>query len=122
MLWGGDIGDVDVVLAGQFRQNSRLGWDERDLLANSGLTISSNAPGNWYTPDRGADGLYTGSRSRTPDPACAPASARTSYTPDQIANKMATDSEQAVSSTSVTTDPIVSPLRPLSSMRTRLGM
>ena len=60
MLWGGDIGDVDVVLAGQFRQNSRLGWDERDLLANSGLTISSNAPGNWYKPDRGADGLYTG--------------------------------------------------------------
>ena len=48
MLWGGDIGDVDVVLVGQFRQNSRLGWDERDLLANSGLTISSNAPGNWY--------------------------------------------------------------------------
>ena len=87
MLWGGDIGDVDVVLAGQFRQNSRLGWDERDLLANSGLTISSNAPGNWYTPDRGADGLYTGTRSRTPDPSCAPGSARTSYTPDQIANK-----------------------------------
>ncbi|MEE3086192.1 MAG: TonB-dependent receptor plug domain-containing protein, partial [Pseudomonadota bacterium] len=86
MLWGGDIGDIDVVLAGQFRQNSRLGWDERDLLANSGLTISSNAPGNWYTPDRGADGLYTGTRSRTPDPACAPGSARTSYTPDQIAN------------------------------------
>ena len=87
MLWGGDIGDVDVVLAGQFRQNSRLGWDERDLLANSGLTISSNAPGNWYTPNRGADGLYTGTRSRTPDPACVPASQRTSYTPDQIANK-----------------------------------
>jgi len=87
MLWGGDIGDVDVVVAGQFRQNSRLGWDERDLLANSGLTISSNAPGNWYTPNRGADGLYTGSRSRTPDPACVPSSQRTSYTPDQIANK-----------------------------------
>ena len=87
MLWGGDIGDVDVVLAGQFRQNSRLGWDERDLLANSGLTISSNAPGNWYKPNRGADGLYTGSRSRAPDPACVPGSQRTSYTPDQIANK-----------------------------------
>jgi outer membrane receptor protein involved in Fe transport len=86
MLWGGDIGDVDVVLAGQFRQNSRLGWDERSLLANSGLTISSNSPGNWYIPDRGADGQYTGTRSRTTDPACAPASARTGYTPDQIAN------------------------------------
>ncbi len=86
-LWGGEIGDLDVVLAGQFRQNSRLGWDERSLLANSGLTISSNAPGNWYTPDRGEDGLYTGTRSRTPDPACRPGSERTGYTPDQIANE-----------------------------------
>ncbi len=86
-LWGGEIGDLDVVMAGQFRQNSRLGWDERSLLANSGLTISSNAPGNWYTPDRGADGLYTGTRSRTPDPACRPGSERTDYSPDQIANE-----------------------------------
>ncbi len=86
-LWGGEIGDLDVVLAGQFRQNSRLGWDERSVLANSGLTISSNAPGNWYTPDRGEDGLYTGTRSRTPDPSCLPGSARTAYSPDQIANE-----------------------------------
>ena len=87
MLWGGDIGDVDVVIAGQFRQNSRLGWDERSLLANSGLTISSNSPGNWYVPDRGADGLYTGDRSRRVDPACGTAGGRTDYTPNQIANK-----------------------------------
>ncbi len=87
MMWGGEVGDVDVVLAGQFRQNSRLGWDERNLLANSGLTISSNAPGNWFTPDRGPDGLYTGTRSRAPDPSCQPGSARTGYTPDQVANE-----------------------------------
>ena len=87
MLWGGDIGDVDVVLAGQFRQNSRLGWDERSLLANSGLTISSNSPGNWYVPNRGADGLYTGGRSRRVDPSCGTAGGRTDYTPDQVANK-----------------------------------
>ena len=86
MLWGGEIGDVDVVLAGQFRQNSRLGWDERDLLANSGLTISSNAPGNWVRPLRDENGVYTGETARAPDPACAPASARTSYTPDVVAN------------------------------------
>lgn len=86
MMWGGSIGDLDVVLAGQFRQNSRLGWDERSLLANSGLTISSNAPGNWYTPDRGDDGQYLGSRSRSPDPSCAPASERTDYSPDVTAN------------------------------------
>ena len=42
MMWGGDIGDLDVVVAGQFRSNSRLGWDERPVLANSGLTVSSN--------------------------------------------------------------------------------
>jgi outer membrane receptor protein involved in Fe transport len=92
MMWGGDIGDLDVVLAGQFRQNSRLGWDERSVLANSGLTISSNAPGNYYTPNRGADGLYTGSdpavdRTRTPDPECRPGSERTGYTRDVVANQ-----------------------------------
>ncbi len=86
MMWGGEIGDLDVVLAGQFSQNSRLGWDERSLLANSGLTISSNAPGNWFTPDRDENGAYTGTNSRTPDPACAPGSARTAYTPNQVAN------------------------------------
>ncbi|MEQ8314641.1 MAG: TonB-dependent receptor, partial [Gammaproteobacteria bacterium] len=86
MLWGGNIGDLDVVLAGQFRQNSRLGWDERDLLANSGLTISSNAPGNWFVPDRDENGNYTGTNSRTPDPSCAPGSARTGYQPDVVAN------------------------------------
>ena len=86
MMWGGSIGDLDVVVAGQFRQNSRLGWDERDLLANSGLTISSNAPGNWFRPLRDENGQYTGSTTRAPDPACAPASARTSYTVDQVNN------------------------------------
>lgn len=86
IMWGGDIGDLNVVLAGQFHQNSRLGWDERNLLANSGLTISSNAPGNWFRPDRDENGVYTGTRTRAPDPACAPASERTGYTPDQIAN------------------------------------
>ena len=121
MLWGGDIGDVDVVLAGQFRQNSRLGWDERDLLANSGLTISSNAPGNWYTPDRGADGLYTGTRSRTPDPSCAPGSARTSYNQTKSPTSTATCWAQAVSLTLVTIVHTVSRLRRLSSTLTRHG-
>jgi outer membrane receptor protein involved in Fe transport len=85
MLWGGQVGDIDVVLATQHRTNSRLGWDERSDLANAGLTVSSNAPGNWYTPDRDAAGQYTGTRSRTPDPSCAPSASRTGYTPD-VAN------------------------------------
>ena len=85
VMWGGDIGDLDVVVAGQFRQQSRLGWDERPFLANSGLTISSNAPGNYYTPERDANGQYTGERSSSIDPNCAPASERTGYTKD-VAN------------------------------------
>src|SRR5690606_32604264 len=47
MMWGGDIGDLDVVLAGQYRTNSRLGWDERPYLAQAGMNYSSNAPGNY---------------------------------------------------------------------------
>ena len=87
VLWGGDIGDVDVVLAGQFRSNSRLGWDERPLLAQSGLNYSSNAPGNWVVPRRDAAGQYTGSTANRPDPACAPASQREGYQPNVVANR-----------------------------------
>ncbi len=86
MLWGGDIGGVDAVFAGQFHQNSRLAWNERSLLANSGLVISSNAPGNWFVPERGEDGLYTGGRGRAADPSCTPGSERTDYTPGVAAN------------------------------------
>jgi len=39
MMWGGDIGDLDVVIAGQYRENSRLAWDERNELANAGLGL-----------------------------------------------------------------------------------
>ena len=85
-LWGGDIGEVDVVLAGQFHQNSRLAWNERNILANSGLVISSNAPGNWFVPNRDEDGMYTGSRGRAADPSCTPGSERTDYTPGVAAN------------------------------------
>ncbi len=86
MLWGGDIGDLDVVVAGQFRSNSRLGWDERPVLANSGLTVSSNSPGNWVVPTRGADGLYTGASSRAIDPACGDRSERDPYRTNQVSS------------------------------------
>lgn len=85
-MWGGEIGELDVVVAAQHRSNTRLGWDERDKLANHGLTVSSNAPGNWSRPERDANGQYTGDYSSTVDPNCAPASARTSYTVDQVNN------------------------------------
>jgi iron complex outermembrane recepter protein len=86
MLWGGDIGDLDVVVAGQFRSNSRLGWDERPVLANSGLTISSNSPGNWSAPVRGADGQYTGAFKNAIDPACGSRAERDEYRTDQVSS------------------------------------
>ena len=87
MMWGGDIGDLDVVVAGQFRSNSRLGWDERPVLANSGLTVSSNSPGNWSQPVRGADGQYTGAFKNVIDPACGKASERDEFLTNQVASR-----------------------------------
>lgn len=84
-MWGGEVGEIDVVLAGQYRQNSRLGWDERADLANAGLVLSSNAPGNYFVPERDANGAYTGTNLRQADPNCAPASERTGYKVD-VAN------------------------------------
>ena len=78
-LWGGAVGDLDVVLAGQFKTNTRLGWDERPNLAQAGMNYSSNAPGNWVVPNRNAAGEYIGTRTNRPDPNCAPASQRQSY-------------------------------------------
>ena len=86
MMWGGDIGDLDVVVAGQFRSNSRLGWDERPVLANSGLTISSNSPGNWYVPNRDENGQYTGAESRAIDPACGARGDRDEFLTNQVAS------------------------------------
>ena len=89
MLWGGDIGDIDVVLAAQFRQNSRLGWDERPIISQSGLTWSSSAPGNWRLPHRGEDGQYTGADpnddfTNTIDPNCA--AEREGFEVDQVSS------------------------------------
>ncbi|NKB33216.1 MAG: TonB-dependent receptor plug domain-containing protein [Pseudomonadales bacterium] len=76
-LWGGDVGGVDIVLAGQFRQAARLAWDERPELANSSLSFSSQAnPGTYWVPNRDANGNYlgdssvTGARTRLADLGC----------------------------------------------------
>lgn len=81
MLWGGDIGDIDVVLAGSFRQAGRLEWAERPELSQAGLTMSSNAPGNWSVPSRDANGVYTGERANTIDPNCG---TRGAFKPGEI--------------------------------------
>ena len=84
IMWGGDVGELDVVVAGQFRQQTRLARDERALLANSGQNLSSNAPGNWRVPVRDENGQYTGVNQNQPSPNCAPAAERTIYSSDQI--------------------------------------
>ncbi|MDO9319116.1 MAG: TonB-dependent receptor [Gammaproteobacteria bacterium] len=76
MMWGGDIGGLDVVLAGQYKTNSRLAWDERPYLAQAGMNYSSLAPGNYTVPLRDAAGQYTGKTGPQADPNCAPASQR----------------------------------------------
>lgn len=87
MMWGGEIGVIDVVLAGSFRSNSRLGWDERPYLAQAGMNYSSNAPGNWFVPNRDATGNYTGARTNRPDPNCAPGAQREGYKPNTVVNR-----------------------------------
>ncbi|MDG2421334.1 MAG: TonB-dependent receptor [Gammaproteobacteria bacterium] len=81
VLWGTDIGGLDIVLAGQFRQNERLEWAERPRLSQSGLTMSSNAPGNWRVPTRDANGEYTGDFTNAIDPNCG---LREGFVPGQI--------------------------------------
>jgi iron complex outermembrane receptor protein len=79
-IWGTEIGGIDIVVAGSYENQTRLGWDERSDLANSGLVFSNNAPGNWFSPGRDADGQYTGTRSNSVDPNCGTAAGRTDYT------------------------------------------
>lgn len=88
VLWGGDIGGLDIVLAGQFRANSRLEWAERKNLAQSGLTMSSNAPGNYRVPTRDANGVYTGDHVSTIDPNCG---TRESFIPGEITTAFGSD-------------------------------
>ncbi|MES3007103.1 MAG: TonB-dependent receptor [Pseudomonadota bacterium] len=78
-MWGGDIGGLDVIVAGQYKTNSRLGWDERPYLAQAGMNYSSLAPGNYSVPVRNAAGQYTGAFTPAADPNCAPAAERDGY-------------------------------------------
>jgi outer membrane receptor for ferrienterochelin and colicin len=71
-LWGTTLfEEVDVVMAGSFRDAGRLEWAERPLLAQSGTTISAfSNPGTWSVPQRDANGQYTGRNAGRPDPNC----------------------------------------------------
>jgi len=99
MLWGAEIGVIDVVLAGQFKSNSRLGWDERPELSQAGMNYSSNAPGNWVVPNRDASGNYTGARTNRPDPNCAAGVDRQGYKVNQLNNPFGMRSGTAATGT-----------------------
>jgi len=86
MMWGGKAGEVDLVLAGQLRKNGRLAYDDRPELINSGFQLSGAAAGNYFVPQRDADGQLTGTQLRRADPNCAPASERSGYVQGKINN------------------------------------
>ena len=70
-LYGTDIGGVDLVVAGQWRDNSNLLWSDRPHLYNSGFNFSSSGnPGQYSVPARDANGVLTGASAREGDRGC----------------------------------------------------
>ena len=70
---------------GEFRSPGAVSAHERPVLANSGLTWSSTAPGNYWLPTRDENGEYTGERIRAKDPNCG--AERDFITPHQVASR-----------------------------------
>ena len=70
-LWGGDIGGIDIVTAGQWRDNSNLLWMDRPDTYNAGFNFSSSGnPGQYSVPSRDENGILTGASSRQGDLGC----------------------------------------------------
>jgi len=70
-IWGGDFGGVDMVVSGQWRDNSNLLWMDRPHLYNSGFNFSSSGnPGQFAVPSRDENGVLTGKTSRIGDMGC----------------------------------------------------
>ena len=70
-LWGGDIGGIEVVAAGQWRDNSNLLWMDRPDLYNAGFNFSSSGnPGQFSVPSRDESGMLTGASTRQGDLGC----------------------------------------------------
>ena len=56
-MWGGDIGGLDVVVAGQWRENENLRWLDRPRQFNAGFNSSSSGnPGQFSVPQRDENG------------------------------------------------------------------
>jgi iron complex outermembrane recepter protein len=70
MLWGTEFNGIDLVVAADWRENSRLEMRDRPYVANSAFTWSSTtAIGDYSVPTRDASGNITGSATQM-DPAC----------------------------------------------------
>ena len=70
-LWGADIGGIDIVTAGQWRDNSNLLWKDRPELYNAGFNFSSSGnPGQYSVPQRDENGILTGTSTRQGDLGC----------------------------------------------------
>ncbi len=70
-LWGTDVGGIDLVVAGQWRDNDNLLWKDRPHLYNAGFNFSSSGnPGQYNVPNRDAAGMLTGTTHREGDRGC----------------------------------------------------
>lgn len=57
-IWGANLGGVDLVVAGQWRDNDNLLWKDRPDLYNAGFNNSSSGnPGQYSVPNRDAAGM-----------------------------------------------------------------
>lgn len=70
-IWGGDFNGIDIVVAADWRETSRLEMrDRQDLLLSAFVWSSTATPGDYRVPTRDANGVLTGSTRTTSDPGC----------------------------------------------------
>ena len=71
MIWGTDFNGIDVVVAADWREHSRLEMRDRPETLLSAFVWSSTAtPGDYRVPTRDENGVLTGSTQVTSDPGC----------------------------------------------------
>lgn len=93
-IYGTDLGGVDLVVAGQWRDNSNLLWMDREHLYNAGFNFSSSGnPGQYAVPQRDANGVLTGATQRQGDLGCG----RLSAMEDPVAGKRQNPNGNSVS-------------------------
>ncbi len=70
-LWGTEFNGIDLVVAANWREHSRLEMYDRPEILRSAFVWSSTAtPGDYRVPNRNAAGVLTGTSTVKADPAC----------------------------------------------------